>query len=921
MKSTKRSFISVQTASIISLISMLAVGVFMLATAAAVASKDHYDLASYVLTDTGTINGGNAFPGVSRPFGMVKLGPDLENGRDSYSGYQPDGEFTGFSMLHEHGTGGAPKYGVVSQMPIVGDIANPLAKHTATRKHSDVTEVGYYKSSLSSGVIVELGATDKAGMYKYSFPNNGKDAKIIVDVSHVLPSYRGQGLGQNYLGGRISIDHENGEFIKYTGYGTYDNGWNRAAPWRVYFCGYFDQKATWKTFAGKNRNPGNTIESEERRLGAVFAFNDTDVASRVGVSFISAQKACDNVEREIPAGTSLETVRRNTREVWNTEILGKVTSTDKDERKLTQLYTALYFMHLLPQNKTGENPLWDSEEPYYDDIFTFWDTFRCTTSLMHIIHPVAYEEFIRSLIDIFRFEGYVSDARSSFWNGAVQAGSNSDNVLADAYVKGVRGKVNWEDGFAAMVKNAEVTPENNDDNRDPFGSTKEGRGALPDWLERGYITPKFTRSLTRAVEYSVNDFALHQVALGLGKTEEADKYLNRSRNWRNQWNPDLEALGFRGFLGPRDEATGAWLEHNPLDCGGCYWRDLLYQGLSWEYSFNAHHDLSRVIELAGGNDTFRDRLEKTFEPGQYIGNGQFGHTIFNPGNEPSFGTPYLYNFVGRPDLSVERSRFIAREYYKPTPDGLPGNSDAGAMESWLLWSMLGMYPLTGQTTFLIVAPWFSDLTINLGEGKTLIITATGVDEANKSWHVQSLKVNGKPWTRSWVTWGDVFAEGGTMEFELGREAKEWATGPPPPTPATEGYEPLPAVKFPDKQVEHNRLSELRSSSPVAQSGEAGDDTEIVSIRMIIGAGVVGLAVLGSIVFISVWLVARRRKQTAHEISGPLKESPGRASRPSAFERLFQQRPLLQEEEQELVERKSSESLSLGTNKRYRDAEA
>ncbi|KAG7120083.1 putative secreted glycosidase like protein [Verticillium longisporum] len=878
---------------------MFFVGIFLLATAATVsASKKRHDLSSYVLTDTGTVKGGNAFPGVSRPFGMVKLGPDLENGQDSYSGFQPDGEFTGFSMLHEHGTGGAPKYGVVSQMPVVGDVSNPMLGVTATRKHNDVTEVGYYKSSLGSGVVVELGATDRAGMFKYRFPKDGTDAQIVVDVSHVLPSYRGQGLGQNYLGGSVTVEQDGNMKTRYTGHGTYDNGWNRAAPWSVYFCGYFDSQAAWKTFLSKDRKSDEimifgsdnaTIKSSEGRLGATFAFNDTDITSRVGVSFISTQQACENVDREIPSGTSLETLRNKTRDIWNTEILGKVTSTDTDERKLNQLYTALYFMHLLPQNKTGENPLWKSEEPYYDDIFTFWDTFRCTTSLMHIIHPTAYEEFIRSLIDIFRFEGYVSDARSSFWNGAVQAGSNSDNVLADAYIKGVRGKVNWEDGFAAMVKNAEVTPDNNDDPRDPFGSTKEGRGALPDWLEHGYITPKFTRSLTRAVEYSVNDFALHQVAVGLGKMEEAEIYLNRSRNWRNQWNPDLEALGFRGFLGPRDQNSGAWLDHDPLDCGGCYWGDLLYQGLSWEYSFNAHHDLSHLIDLAGGNHTFRDRLEKTFEPGQYKGNDQFGHTIFNPGNEPSFGTPYLYNFVGRPDLSIERSRFIARKYYKPTPDGLPGNSDAGAMESWLLWSMLGMYPLTGQTTFLIVAPWFSDLTIHLSGGKTLQIIATGVDEANKSWHVQSLKVNGKPWTRSWVTWGDIFAEGGTMEFELGREVKEWATGPLPPTPGSEGYRPLPP-----------------------------DDTELRAMHIAIGASVAGLAILSGIILLGMWLLARRKKHPTQMMGSSVDDVPGTASRPRVIERLFQQRPLLQQGEQELSERTSTGSSSPEPGKPYRD---
>ncbi|KAH9431460.1 hypothetical protein MCOR02_008750 [Pyricularia oryzae] len=757
---------------------------------ATLASAQSGDLASYVRTDTGSVNGGNTFPGVSYPLGMVKLGPDLYNGGDSYSGYQPDGDFIGFSMLHESGTGGAPKYGVVSQMPMVGEISNPLKDMTATRASPDVTRVGYYRSSLDSGVTVELSATRKAGMYSHTFPSSGQLRNVVVDVSHVLPSFRGQGLGQNYLGGRIEVKTSESGRPSYQGYGIYDNGWNRAGPWRIYFCGRFDNNATFKTFVSDGLTSDNLVffgqetsyESTTARMGAVFTFNDAQVISRVGVSFMSESQACDSVDSEILEGTSISTLEENTRAAWNTEVLSKVTTTDTNETMKTQLYTALYFMNLLPTNKTGENPLWESSEPYYDDIFTFWDTHRCTTALLHVLQPTAYEEFIRSMIDIWRNEGYVSDARSSNWNGAVQGGSNCDNVLADAYVKGVRGGVNWNDGYSAMVQNAEVTPPKTDgDGRDPSGQVKEGRGALPDWKEHGFITPKFTRSVTRAVEYSTNDFALYQVARGLDRSDDADKYMQRSRNWRNHWNPDMEALGHRGFLGPRD--LNGFISQDPMSCGGCYWGDYYYQALPWEYSFNAHHDVAHMVTLMGGPDMFVDRLEKMFTPGLFGGNAQFGHTMFNPGNEPSFNSPYMYNFVNRQDLSVQRSRFVAKSYYAPTPAGLPGNSDAGSMESWLLWNMIGLYPITGQTTFLIGSPWFKDLTIDVG-GNNLTITTTGGSES--AFYVQSLKVNGQDWNKSWLTWSDVFENGGTLDFVLGSTPRNWTTGPLPPSPASSG---------------------------------------------------------------------------------------------------------------------------------------
>ncbi|KAI1346863.1 glycoside hydrolase family 92 protein [Xylaria sp. FL0043] len=748
------------------------------------------DLTQYVLPNMGDTNGGNTFPGVSLPLGMVKLGPDLYTGSDSYSGFQSTGNFIGFSMLHESGTGGAPKYGVVSQMPVPGTIQNPLVDLSINRSKADETRLGYYKSTLFNGITVEMGATGRAGMYMYEFPDNSGASNVVVDISHVLSSYRGQGLGQNYLGGNITVATTNGGSIRYEGSGSYDNGWNRAPKWTVYFCGYFDQAATFKTFLGKDAT-GTTLadygssasQNSTSRLGAVFTFNSTNVTSRVGVSFISSEQACSNVDNEIPTGTTLDSLEANVKTAWTDGVLSKITTTDtSNTTNLQLLYSSLYHLLQLPTNKTGENPLWSSTEPYYDDIFTFWDTHRSHTPLLHILQPTAYEELIRSLIDIWRFEGFMPDARSSFFNGATQGGSNADNVLADAYVKGVRGAVDWADGFAAMLTDAETVPPNNNDPRDTSSSTKEGRGALPDWIELGYITTKYGRSVSRAIEYALNDFALYQVAKGQNNQTAATKYLSRSRNWRNQWNANLTALNFTGFLGPRS-TSGAFLSQDPLSCGGCYWGDAYYEALPMEYSFNAHHDMATLISYSGGPDAFVARLEAMFTPGLSSGNAQFGYTLFNPGNEPSFATPYLFNFVGRQDLSVKYSRAAARSYYAPTEGGLPGNSDAGAMESWVLWNMIGLYPLTGQTTFLVASPWFKDLSIDLGAGKKLVITAENVGE--DSYYVQSLKVNGKDWDKAWVEWDDVFADGGTMDFVLGPEPADWATGEAPPSPASE----------------------------------------------------------------------------------------------------------------------------------------
>lgn len=177
-----------------------------------------------LLCQTGSVNGGNTFPGVARPLGMVKLGPDLYTGSDSYSGYQSTGNFTGFTMLHESGTGGAPKYGVVSQMPVVGKVENPLSDAiNDTRASADKTEVGYYKASLGSGTVLEMAASNKAGLFNYTFPSSKDTYNVLVDVSHVLSSYRGQGLEQHFLGGSIKVEQDDSQNYYYTGSGSYDN--------------------------------------------------------------------------------------------------------------------------------------------------------------------------------------------------------------------------------------------------------------------------------------------------------------------------------------------------------------------------------------------------------------------------------------------------------------------------------------------------------------------------------------------------------------------------------------------------------------------------------------------------------------------------------------------------------------------------
>lgn len=317
---------------------------------------------------------------------------------------------------------------------------------------------------------------------------------------------------------------------------------------RVYFCGHFDTTPSQsQLFWGKNTDPfwPNTTDVKPNftndtflkagaenyqygnRIGGLFEFpGDTStVTSKVGVSWISADKACSFLD-EIPEW-DLNATAQSARDNWNSEVLSKINVTTTNDTQLQMFYTALYHSHLLPSDRTGENPNWDSEEPYYDDFYTLWDTFRTLHPLITLILPDRQTDMVRALIDIWRHERFLPDGRSRNYNGRVQGGSNADNVLADAYVKGLKQGINWADGYKAMKTNAEVQPPNNLDWEDLTGSTKEGRGALSDWIKYGYVTPDKGRCLSKTVEYAYNDFSVFQVAQGEAP-EEAARYLNRS---------------------------------------------------------------------------------------------------------------------------------------------------------------------------------------------------------------------------------------------------------------------------------------------------------------------------------------------------------------------------------------------------------
>ncbi|KAF2734433.1 glycosyl hydrolase [Polyplosphaeria fusca] len=750
---------------------------------------------------------------------MVKLGLDTYEEPVNQSalngGWTPRGKVTGISMMHESGTGGGPKYGYPAQMPLTSlNGINLLDNRTywQTRTGQDKATVGYFSTHFEeSDITVELSATRHAGILHYTYPTSEKH--VLVDFSHYLPHVSRSWDSQFYTGGEIQIQ-PNGT---YTGFTSIANGWNLGPPVTVFVCAEFDSPPDNATaFSGRNTFPvgrswrtfnnGTTpyptyTGSEARsgpmnhRVGAIFSWEGSDnqeVKSRVGISFMSVEKACAYKNEEI-GSWDVEQTAQAARDEWNRDVFSKIqvdTSPAANQTRLALLYSSLYFMHLIPSDRVGENPLWESDEPYWDDFYTMWDLFRNQVSLWHLIQPTYYESMIRSLIDMFKNEGYLPDGRSGNYNGLVQGGSNADNVLADAYVKGLRGNINWTEGYAAVKKDAEVVPFFDQNPVDSQGSLKEGRSALDDWIPLGYVSAdRNTRAVSKTAEYSFNDFAVSQIAAG---EEPGDQglYLRRSAGWQLSWDAEAESRNFTGFLMPR-YANGTFHKtYDITDCGDCNWSDESYEGTAFEYSFVIPHDVETMIQLMGGAQHFEERLDYVFKPntsGVDLGvNGLGITTINNVANEPDFGTPYLYNYLNKQWKSVERSRQLATDFYFNSSNGIPGNSDAGALNCWLIWQMLGLYPMVATPVYLLESPWFDDVNITVNHNSTLRIRAEGLDDGDgkQGYYVQSVSINGEQWGKNWFNHDDfdIMTQGGEILFRLGTMQRVWETGDAPPSP-------------------------------------------------------------------------------------------------------------------------------------------
>ena len=723
------------------------------------------DLTKYVNPFIGVDNNGNTLPGPCVPFGMVKLSTDCGK-LNTNSGYKTGTDIKGFSHTHVSGTGGGAKYGNVLVMAVTGEL-NPA--NYASPGSDEQAKAGYYSVFLSRyQVKAELTASHSVGFHRYTFPASEKSS-IIIDAGSFLSSLKSLGENQELVGSEISHCSAN----RIEGYTRVRGGWNKGGAYTVYFCIETDKSASsFGTWTDGVLNP----ESEQavdhgNSNGAYLTFQTTSnqtVQLKAGISFISCSKARENINIEIPSW-DFEKVRQQANDTWN-KALNSIIVKGGTEGQKSIFYTALYHTMIQPTDRTGENPCWKSDEPYYDDYYAIWDTYRTVNPLLILIQPDRERDIIRSLIDIYRHEGYMPDARSGNINGRTQGGSNCDMLVAEAFLKGISG-IDYKTAYQAMITNATIPPGGSQE--------QEGRGGINEYINLGYVptgfeppevewqssNPKnYDRGGSRTLEYAANDWAIAQFAKGLGYNDDFDNYKKRASNWANLWQRvnDHDATG---FIWPK-KANGTWLEDFSVFKNGG-WANVFYESNSWEYSFYVPHDVRSLIDSCGGKQAFVSRLDTFFTNG-----------YFQVNNEPGFLSPCLYIYAGRPDKTTFRIKQILNNHYSSGRGGLPGNDDSGAMSAWYVFNAMGFFPNAGQDVYLITSPIFDETTIQLSPEKTFTIKVK--DLATENPYIISAKLDGKTWDKAWFTHGDII-NGGTLELLMGNKPGSWGITTPPPS--------------------------------------------------------------------------------------------------------------------------------------------
>ena len=732
---------------------------FLLLTTVPVHAKDTVGTVDLVNPLVGTdsepsLSNGNTYPAIAVPWGMNFWTPVTNPDRKSGWAYNYDDyKIRHFKQTHQPSPW-INDYGVFALMPMTGDVKFSTQDRGSWFSHkSEISKPHYYRVYLADyDLTTEITPTDRAAQFRITYPKS-EAATLLVD-----------GYGK---GNHIKIIPQERKIVGYSKYNTGAVPANFKTYFVLYFDTDFDVAYTWKDGTAHK----GQLSSEGKHVQAVVQFQTQGrqaVHIKVASSFISPDQAELNLQRELGQDTFDQT-REKAIKLWN-QNLDRIEIEGATVDQQRTFYTALYRTLLFPRKfyEFDKDNTLVHYSPYNGKVlpgymFTdngFWDTFRAVFPFFTLMYPELNSQIMAGLVNTYKESGWLPEWASPGHTNCM-IGSNSASLIADSYLKGIRG-YDIETLFEAILKNSE--------NEGPMHSV--GRYGVDYYNSLGYIPYDVgvNENVARTLEYSYDDFAIWQLAKALGKDAETIKTFEaRAQYYRNVFDTSTN------FMRGRNKDGTFQSPFVPEK-----WGDAFTEGCAWHYTWCVFQDPRGLINLMGGREAFVKKLDDVFTAPPVFDYSYYGSQIheitemlianmgqYAHGNQPIQHATYLYNYAGQPWKTQKWVREVMRRMYTPNPDGLCGDEDNGQTSAWYVFSAMGMYPVCpGASEYVQGSPLFDKITLHLENGKTFVVSAK--DNCEENVYIQSARLNRKRYAKTYLRHEDI-VKGGRIDYVMGSE--------------------------------------------------------------------------------------------------------------------------------------------------------
>lgn len=707
---------------------------------------------------------GDDIPGITVPFGMVRLSPDTRFflGKDFFDKptvstagyYYADNHIMGFSHTRLIGTG-AYDGGHFRVYPTTGDKSSDnylKGKYHRFSHKNEIAFPGYYAVRFEKpGILAELTATERTGVHRYTF-SGAETPHILIDVASSL----GKGKSSD---GEIQVNPDGEITGTITTYGSFAS---RYGGQKIFFAARFDKPfRAFNFWSGKKSvRQGSSIKADTLGIDLIFDKKPASevIGLRLGISYVSIENARENRETET-GGLTFEEIQKKAAEKWEEKLALIKIEGGTDEQR-TIFYSALYRSMQMPtlfNDVNGDYKGFDKQIHktegfrYFTDL-SLWDTFRTSHPLYTLIVPKDQRDMMVSLVKMAEQGGVLPRWPSGYGYTGSMIGASADIVISEAYQKGIR-DFDVEAAYQTMRKAALAI--------DPPKEGFKPRGGMDECLKYQYCpADKMDRSVSKTLEYAYADHAVSRLATALGHTEDAQLFAEHSRFYRNIWNPETQYFQGRFSSGEFDRNFDP-LKLTYLDFREKYTKAYV-EGSALQWRWALFFDLEGLISLFKSKEYFVSELNDFFALSDSTRGTVTPGSYYWHGNEPDIHAAYLFNAAGRPDLTQKWVRWILDNKYGAGYDGIDGDDDAGTLSAWYVFSSLGFYPVAGSDVYQIGTPLFKKTEIKMGE-KVLTVVADNYAPQNK--YISKIWLNEIQLDRFWFRHSEI-AEGGTLRFEM-----------------------------------------------------------------------------------------------------------------------------------------------------------